>query len=116
MMHALGHGLQEHDAMRCRSCGNEERATEGAPCESCGTFLCIMCQFKGIKRCAACDGRPIQGKKSGETGAPISIPVQQADMREPADTASANAKSANEDTLIDYLFDQLTPPDDRPTP
>jgi len=30
--------LMEHDAMVCRSCGNEERASEGYPCADCGYF------------------------------------------------------------------------------
>ena len=47
----------EHDAMRCRSCGNEERASEGYPCATCGTFVCIMCVFKGVVRCAACESK-----------------------------------------------------------
>ena len=29
--------LHEHDAMICRACGNEERASEGYPCVKCGT-------------------------------------------------------------------------------
>jgi hypothetical protein len=37
-------------------------------------------------------------------------------MREPVDAAGANADPADEDMLIDYLFDQLAPSDDRPTP
>ena len=36
--------LQEHDAMICRSCGNEERASEGYPCVDCGTFICVHVQ------------------------------------------------------------------------
>ncbi len=46
--------LREKDSMVCRSCSNEERASEGYPCISCGTFICIMCSFKGILRCAQC--------------------------------------------------------------
>jgi hypothetical protein len=46
--------LQEHDAMTCRSCGNEERASEGYPCERCGTFICQICNLRGITRCKAC--------------------------------------------------------------
>ena len=26
--------------MICRACGNEERASEGYPCVTCGTFIC----------------------------------------------------------------------------
>ena len=40
--------LQEHDAMICRSCGNEERASEGYPCQNCGTFICLICNFRGV--------------------------------------------------------------------
>jgi hypothetical protein len=43
--------IKEHDAMVCRSCGNEERASEGYPCSNCGTFLCLICTFKGITLC-----------------------------------------------------------------
>ena len=47
--------LRERDAMLCRGCGNEERASEGYPCASCGTFICLMCVFRGVVRCSACD-------------------------------------------------------------
>jgi hypothetical protein len=46
--------LREKDAMVCRSCGNEERASEGYPCVDCGTFICVMCSFKGIVKCRLC--------------------------------------------------------------
>jgi hypothetical protein len=46
--------LREKDAMICRACGNEERASEGYPCASCGTFICIICSFRGIVRCGKC--------------------------------------------------------------
>ena len=46
--------LREKDAMVCRSCGNEERASEGYPCIKCGTFICVMCSFKGIIKCRKC--------------------------------------------------------------
>lgn len=46
--------LKEKDAMGCRACGREERASEGYPCEGCGTFICIMCSFRGVTRCRAC--------------------------------------------------------------
>ncbi|HET8632643.1 MAG TPA: hypothetical protein VFL88_00740 [Gemmatimonadales bacterium] len=44
----------ERDAMRCRACGNEERASEGYPCERCGTFICLICTFRGVTLCADC--------------------------------------------------------------
>ncbi len=31
--------LEERDAMVCRACGKEERASEGYPCADCGTFI-----------------------------------------------------------------------------
>jgi hypothetical protein len=40
--------------MVCRACGNEERASEGYPCEVCGTFICLICSLKGITLCTAC--------------------------------------------------------------
>ncbi len=49
--------LQERDAMLCRSCGREERASEGYPCKDCGTFICIMCVFRGVIRCDRCAGK-----------------------------------------------------------
>jgi hypothetical protein len=45
---------QEKDAMTCRACGQEERASEGYPCQGCGTFICLMCTFKGVVRCREC--------------------------------------------------------------
>src|SRR3981081_3345357 len=47
--------LKEHDGMQCRYCGNEERASEGYPCADCGTFICLICSFRGINRCKACE-------------------------------------------------------------
>lgn len=47
--------IREHDGMTCRSCGNEERASEGYPCQDCGTFLCLICTFRGVVRCAQCE-------------------------------------------------------------
>ena len=46
--------MAETDAMTCRSCGREERASEGYPCHGCGTFLCVMCNMKGVVLCRAC--------------------------------------------------------------
>lgn len=47
----------EIDGMICRSCGNEERASEGYPCEDCGTFICLICAFRGVTRCRECAER-----------------------------------------------------------
>ena len=49
-----GHKPGEKDAMCCRACGNEERASEGYPCERCGTFICLICTFRGVTLCAEC--------------------------------------------------------------
>jgi hypothetical protein len=49
--------LEEHDAMICRSCGNEERASEGYPCVDCGTFICVICDIRGITRCRVCQAK-----------------------------------------------------------
>ena len=46
--------LAERDSMRCRACGNEERASEGYPCVNCGTFICVICNLRGIITCRAC--------------------------------------------------------------
>ena len=46
--------LEEHDAMICRACGNEERASEGYPCVKCGTFVCVVCNMRGVVECRAC--------------------------------------------------------------
>lgn len=50
--------LREHDAMTCRACGREERASEGYPCANCGTFICLICNFRGITLCKECGDRP----------------------------------------------------------
>jgi hypothetical protein len=42
------------DAMICRACGREERASEGYPCDKCGTFVCLICMFRGVTECKTC--------------------------------------------------------------
>lgn len=49
--------IHEHDAMSCRACGREERASEGYPCANCGTFICLICTFQGVTLCRACAER-----------------------------------------------------------
>ncbi len=49
--------LAERDAMICRSCGREERASEGYPCDGCGTFVCLMCTIRGTTRCRECTAK-----------------------------------------------------------
>ncbi len=46
--------LRERDAMICRACGNEERASEGYPCAGCGTFICQVCEMRGVQYCKRC--------------------------------------------------------------
>lgn len=46
--------MTERDTMVCRSCGKEERASEGYPCENCGTFVCQICVMRGVTLCATC--------------------------------------------------------------
>jgi len=47
----------ERDAMQCRACGREERASEGYPCNNCGTFICQLCNMKGVVLCRACEAK-----------------------------------------------------------
>jgi hypothetical protein len=56
--------IKEKDAMGCRACGREERASEGYPCNNCGTFICLICSFRGVTLCRECS------KTAGEGGAP----------------------------------------------
>jgi hypothetical protein len=49
--------LKERDAMVCRACGNEERASEGYPCDGCGTFICLVCSMRGVTRCKDCEAK-----------------------------------------------------------
>lgn len=46
--------MSETDAMICRACGKKERASEGYPCERCGTFICQICELRGVTMCASC--------------------------------------------------------------
>jgi len=56
--------------MMCRSCGNEERASEGYPCADCGTFVCIICNFRGVTLCKSCRAKrpepPLTPTKTGK--------------------------------------------------
>ncbi len=46
--------MSETDTMRCRACGGVERASEGYPCQGCGTFICVLCNMRGVVLCTAC--------------------------------------------------------------
>lgn len=54
------------DAMTCRACGREERASEGYPCEGCGTFICVVCNMKGVVLCRTCQ---VKGEAAPPKGA-----------------------------------------------
>ena len=59
---------EEMERIRCRYCGNEDRASEGYPCQGCGTFICIICSIRGITLCRACEKQataPSQGNVEG---------------------------------------------------
>lgn len=47
--------LEELERMKCRYCGNEDRASEGYPCDDCGAFICIICSIRGITMCRECE-------------------------------------------------------------
>ena len=53
--------------MTCRSCGNEERASEGYPCADCGTFICLVCSMRGIQYCKRCAEGPAAPEKPATT-------------------------------------------------
>lgn len=55
--------LAERDSMRCRACGNDERASEGYPCVNCGTFICVICNLRGVITCRACTDAETQPQK-----------------------------------------------------
>jgi len=60
--------LRERDAMVCRACGREERASEGYPCSDCGRFVCNMCNMRGVTRCADCTAKVPSGTSAPEAG------------------------------------------------
>ena len=61
--------IKEKDAMGCRACGREERASEGYPCAGCGTFICLICTFRGVTPCRDCQARAGQtGGTAGQAG------------------------------------------------
>jgi hypothetical protein len=61
--------LNERDVMLCRACGREERASEGYPCTNCGTFICLICSFRGVTLCKTCGA---VGQRGGEADGPTS--------------------------------------------
>jgi len=70
--------LHERDAMICRHCGKEERASEGYPCGGCGTFLCIICTFRGFSYCLECEQKlGIAAPAAAPPPAPPRTPAEQ---------------------------------------
>jgi hypothetical protein len=63
--------LHERDAMTCRACGNEERASEGYPCAECGTFICQICTMRGVQFCRRC-----QEQRTAAAGSGSGLPTQ----------------------------------------
>jgi hypothetical protein len=64
--------MGERDSMVCRACGREERASEGYPCQSCGTFICQICALRGVVLCAKCAADQEEG--AGKGSAPLDTP------------------------------------------
>lgn len=77
--------LRERDAMFCRHCGREERASEGYPCARCGTFLCQLCAMRGVTLCQRCTG----GAPVGEDAEILRIIASMPPIDPPVDAAPA---------------------------
>jgi hypothetical protein len=63
--------MTETDAMTCRACGREERASEGYPCAGCGTFICVICNMRGIIRCRECEAERVASGASETPKRPL---------------------------------------------
>ena len=59
---------QPRESMVCRACGQEDRASEGYPCEGCGTFICLICTFRGVTLCQECAAKRPSGTFRRERG------------------------------------------------
>ena len=61
---------EETERIKCRYCGNDDRASEGYPCQVCGAFICIVCSIRGITICRECEknGGVKTPDVSGEAG------------------------------------------------
>lgn len=51
--------------LRCAACGADERAAEGAPCDGCEAFLCIVCTVRGVVTCARCASGAVEAPAAG---------------------------------------------------
>ena len=56
--------MTDKEAMVCRACGHIERASEGYPCLGCGTFICVMCNLRGVVFCKECTAKGLAAKPS----------------------------------------------------
>jgi hypothetical protein len=56
------------EVMECRACGEDDRASEGYPCQGCGTFICLICTFKDVVLCRACAAKRPSGAHRGMPG------------------------------------------------
>jgi hypothetical protein len=54
--------------MVCRACGNPDRASEGYPCDGCGTFICLVCNMRGVTLCKACAEKQRQAGAAAPDG------------------------------------------------
>jgi hypothetical protein len=54
--------VTDKEAMVCRACGHTERASEGYPCLGCGTFICLMCNLRGVELCKECTAKGLAAK------------------------------------------------------
>ncbi len=52
---------QPREVMVCRACGQEDRASEGYPCQGCGTFICLICTFRDVVFCRECAAKQTSG-------------------------------------------------------
>jgi len=52
---------QATEVMTCRACGEDDRASEGYPCQGCGTFICLLCTFRDVVLCRECAAKRPSG-------------------------------------------------------
>jgi hypothetical protein len=55
--------MSQTDAMECRACGRNERASEGYPCRGCGTFICVLCNLRGTLFCQECAAKGLAAER-----------------------------------------------------
>ena len=80
--------MTEFDGMVCAACGQEERASEGYPCADCGTFLCIICQFRGVERCSDCEAKAQAAATTSDDADEAKSPAEDAPSGAPTGDAA----------------------------